>query len=628
MQNWTLRTLLRHIGNVGAAGWQAGLLLVSAAAFAQPVSTLAPTGSLFALNVPYFEYGTGSSKLALAANFTTSTLASFVLDGNSVKSVALVPSVNEVPSIAATVGGYRLTVPYFEYAAGGVTRAFAVNLNTTDLRQFAVDVTSLKEVSYRTTALAAPTAITVSETTGQTVGTYTFGSSSKLVVNWTAPVGYTVDHYVVTATEVMMNTSVSASVAVNTNSTTLIALKAATPYSVAVKACKDSACSASGSSAVASGTTATEFWQMQGSGNTVATLTKPVSDGNARLSATRFGPEAGIAANTVQIYYGPIGVQGLAVGTTSTISASSPSSYLNFTSLASTSGIRSPSTATDIQSVATGQGVPLSAALGGKVRLFFEAGDVNGKTRIYSIDSTDGYAGRDFNIGSPSICSTSADYQTSGNCPLTLQIGLEGDTTLANAKISNARQHKLGWPTQTDWRWDGATGTFMVFTVGSVTGCSTSNFNHGYAVWNGSKFDVQYDSAGCPKLFKSVQAGVPMHLGDARYKMYYGDPGITTGKNNANNLPFLGPKKLIYADGKSSAAAATVEFEDWENVSLARNVNFLWPNGDLFNATAEGYIDDFQFLAPTGNLDLQVLYLTLTDGTVVPFAATAILLNP
>ena len=35
------------------------------------------------------------------------------------------------------------------------------------------------------------------------------------------------------------------------------------------------------------------------SGNTVATLSKPVSDGNARLSATRFGPEAGIAANTV-----------------------------------------------------------------------------------------------------------------------------------------------------------------------------------------------------------------------------------------------------------------------------------------------------------------------------------------
>ena len=46
------------------------------------------------------------------------------------------------------------------------------------------------------------------------------------------------------------------------------------------------------------------------------------------------------------------------------------------------------------------------------------------------------------------------------------------------------------------------------------------------------------------------------------------------------------------------------------------------------NDTAEGYIDDFHFLTPTGNLDLQVLYLSITDGSVVPFAAAAILLNP
>lgn len=108
----------------------------------------------------------------------------------------------------------------------------------------------------------------------------------------------------------------------------------------------------------------------------------------------------------------------------------------------------------------------------------------------------------------------------------------------------------------------------------------------------------------------------------------YGDPSITTGKNTTNNLPFLGPKQLIYADGKSSSAVATVEFEDWEAVGSARNIHFLWPNGDVLDATAEGYIDDFQFMTPTGNLDLQVAYVTITDGNVAPFAATAILLNP
>lgn len=608
----------------------AALAVLGSNAVAQPVSTLMPSGAAFTLSVPYFEYGSGSTKLALAANFTTSTLSSFVLDSSSLKSVTVVQAVNEVPSIAAVTGGYRLTVPYFEYSSGGLTRAFAVNLNTSNLRDFAVDMASVKEVAVRTTSLAAPTAVTVAETTAQTVGSNTFGSSSKLQVSWAAPTGYTVDHYLVTATEALMNTSVTASVAGTATSAGITALKAATTYTVLVKACKDLACASSGSAAGVSAATPTEFWQLQGSGNAVATLTKPVSDGNARLSATRFGPEAGVAANTVQLYYGPIGTQGLAVASTGTISASSASSYLNFTSFASTSGIRSPATATgtEIKSVATGQGVPLSAALGAKVRLFFEAGDVSGKTRIYSVDSVDGYVGRDFNLASPSTCTTNVEYLASGNCPLTLQIGLEGDTTLPNAKISNARQNKIGWPTQTDWRWDGAAGTFMVFTVGGVTGCSTSNYNHGYAVWNGSNFVVQYDSAGCPKLFKSVQAGVPMHLGDARYKMYYGDPGITTGKNNANNLPFLGPKQLIYADGKSSSAVATVEFEDWEAVGISRNIHFLWPSGDVLNATAEGYIDDFQFMTPTGNLDLQVLYLTITDGNVVPFAATAVLLNP
>ena len=55
---------------------------------------------------------------------------------------------------------------------------------------------------------------------------------------------------------------------------------------------------------------------------------------------------------------------------------------------------------------------------------------------------------------------------------------------------------------------------------------------------------------------------------------------------------------------------------------------FLWPNGDQLDATAEGYIDDFHFMAPTGSLDLQVMYLAITNGTAVPLGAAAVLLNP
>ena len=129
----------------------------------------------------------------------------------------------------------------------------------------------------------------------------------------------------------------------------------------------------------------------------------------------------------------------------------------------------------------------------------------------------DGYVGRDFNSGSASTCMTGADYLAFGNCPASLVIGVAGDSTLANSKISAARQNKVAWPTLTDWRWDGAPGTLMVITVDKTTGCTTATHNHAYAVWDGSKFMVQYDTAGCPKVFKSAQAALPLHVGDARY---------------------------------------------------------------------------------------------------------------
>lgn len=607
----------------------AGLVaLFPAAVFAQVAPSLSISGSTYTLAVPYLEYGSGASKQAYSATLTTTTLASFLLDASSVKTTPLLSAPSNAATFGASSGVYRLTLPYLEFSAGGSTKAYSASLSTTDLKSFAIDTSSIKEVAVQA-ALTAPGGVTVSETTKQTVGSNSFGSSSKLSVSWSAPSGYTVDHYEISASETLMNTSASATATGSAASTTLTALKAATTYSVVVKACKDSACTSYGKAAGVSATTPGEYWQLQGTGNSVSTLSQPVSDGNARLSATRFGAEAGTMANTVQFYYGPKGVTGMAMAASGTVSAATPASYLTFTSYASSSGLRSPSSATSgIKSIMTGQGVPLSTAMGAKVRLFFESNDADGKTRIYSVDSVDGYVGRDFNSGSATTCTASADYLAGGACPATVVIGVEGDSVNPTSKISAARQNKIAYPTLTDWRWDGAAGTFMVFTVDQISGCTTNSHNHAYAVWDGSKFVVQYDSAGCPKLFKSAQAALPMHIGGARYKMYFGDPSVTTGKTSASTLPFVGPKKLIYADGSTTSNTATVEYEDWEGVANARNVVFLWPNGDQMNDTAEGYIDDFHFLTPTGSLDLQVLYLSITDGSVTPFAAAAILLNP
>lgn len=488
----------------------------------------------------------------------------------------------------------------------------------------------------KTTAAAAtvvkpPSNVSVGLSASQTVAATSFGSSTKLAVSWTAPAG-AVDHYHITATEPIQNTQVSASS--SGNSVVLSALKSATPYTVVVTSCQDAECKQSASAPGVTATTSGEVWQLQGSGNATSGLNRIVSDSNVRISATRIGGDAGTStANRIQLYYGPNSQtsprQALSTAVTgSDTSASSSSSYLSFVSAAATTGLISPATpAAAVKQIATGQGVPLSSAMGGRIRLFFEAQASDGKTRIYSLDSVDGYVGQDFNSGAPKTCSTATEYNAGGACLPTTVIGVEGDSVNASSKLLNVRQFKLGYPVLNDWRWDGAAGTFMVLTTDSVTGCTSYPMNHAYAVWDGSRWTAQYGSDGCPKLFKGAQAAFPMHLGGVRYKLYYGNPAITTGKLSGS-LPFLGPKKIIYADGSISGTRGIVDFEDFENQGVARDMVFLWPNGDRLDSTASGYIDDYHFLAPTASLDLQVMYLAITNGAEVPFGAAAILLNP
>lgn len=491
--------------------------------------------------------------------------------------------------------------------------------------------------STSTSSISAPTEVALSGLTTTTVGSYTFTSSSKIKVDWEEPNGVTVDHYKIEAEDDSGGAVISETVAAGITTITLEDLKADTTYSITVTACGNASESIKASAAVVTRKTSTEYWQLQGSGHAVSDLTKIVSDGNARISATRIGSEAGgITANHIQLYYGPSGTGGRSILTTalsnSAVDSTDITSYTSFTTTMSgtnaTNGLASPSTGIgNISTVLTGQGVPLSASMGGSIRLFFEASGTDGKTRIFSVDSADGYVGQDFNTGSSKVCITTADYSDGGGCEFVTEIGVEGDSEKANLKIPNARQQKVGWPTLTDWRWDGSAGTFMVFTTDSISGCTTTSMNHGYAIWDGSSWDVQYESSGCPKLFTNAQAAFPIHIGGKKYKMYYGDPSITSGKIDGSQLPFPGPKNLIYADGDLTGTSQ-VDFEDWESQTKARDVVFLWPDGTMLNAKEEGYIDDYHFLTPTGDITIQVMYMAITEGTQPPIAAAAILLNP
>ncbi len=481
---------------------------------------------------------------------------------------------------------------------------------------------------------AGPANVSVVRVAAATAGGRSIFSSSQLAVAWTAAAGDPTHHFEVIARESVQGTEVRASASASAAGLTLTGLKASTTYAITVAACANEACSSSSASSSVSGETETEYWQLRGSGHSVDDLTTIVSDGNARLSATRFGPDAGALANRVQLYYGPMHSAGSrqaqlsAAVASSAADAANVDSFLSFTSRAGSSGLIAPPTSTTlIAGMATGQGVPVTRERGGFVRLFFEAQGADGRTRAMWIDSKDGYYGLDFNAGAAGTCGTAADYSPGGGCEPAVAIAVDGDVN-GNSRINHSRQFKVAWPTLDSPHWDMAVGSFMVFTSDRVTGCSDFQQNHGYAVWDGTNWVVQYRDNGCPKLFTSAQAAFPFHSGGVRYRLYYGDPSISEGRATTGNLPFLGPKKLIYGDGRVSGSTTVVDFEDWEAQTAARDVVFLWPNGDQMDARAEGYIDDYHFLTPTGDPNLQVMYITITDGVIAPITVAALLLNP
>jgi hypothetical protein len=461
-------------------------------------------------------------------------------------------------------------------------------------------------------------------------------SSSKLRVRWDGPVSGT-GFLRVSALE-DGEALATVDVGLGTTEAVLGLLPSATPLEVVVERCDIAACTYAAS---ATGTTASEVWRFQGRGHTLSELSPVVADGNVRLAATLFGADASSPGPRIQLYYGARGTpggtpfQGLSIATTdSAPSASDTSSYLRFTALGSDYGVLSEqSTAAPLvgpQGLHAGHAVVIDRAAergGPVVRLYFEASGNDGKTRIMSIDSKDGEVGRDFRTGAGNKCVTTADYQDGGPCALRLDIPVEGDVG-GWPKIKHARQMKIGVPTHFGWRWNMSVGDFMIFTTDAIAGCSTAFMNQAWAVWDGARWVVQYAGNGCPKLFTNMQAPSPFHIEGGRYKMMFGDPSKNAAALPGSRLPFLGPKQYVYASAIRTGNGDTLDFEDWDTSSAARPIEFEWPDGTPMDDRAEGYIDDFHMIKPTGDQDLQVLYVAITDGTVAPITAAATLQNP
>jgi hypothetical protein len=453
-------------------------------------------------------------------------------------------------------------------------------------------------------------------------------SSSALLVRWTAP-SVAVDHYALSANETAGGVPLSFSAAGSATSMTLTRLEAGTAYRVSIRACLDASCASSlTADAAATAATEDEYWQIRGTGGSYATADKLVSDGNTKPYALLWGPDAGAGlAGKAQLYYDPsvANEKGVKIATLPGAITSSPSSVASFQPLSGFGFLRGDSVGHNGTGPATMQPVALSSRLGGKVRLFWEATDANGRGRVYSADSADGWQGRDFHSGGATICQE-ADLAPGGGCPATLLIGGE---TEGNPKVREARQLKVGTATLDDWRWDGEAGTFMVVTLHLTdTVCSSTFFNMGQAVWDTTRWNLQYDAKGCPKLIPGVQAPMPVHIGGSRYKLYFSNNTSGTG-GGATSL--FKPLKMLYADGAASGSASLVDFEDWESITRARPVHVLWPNGVELTDAETSQFDDYQVWMPTRDPSLQVIYTNMAcpaNACGPPFCGMAVLANP
>lgn len=240
---------------------------------------------------------------------------------------------------------------------------------------FSLLLTGCGSSSSATTSASSSTwsaNLAVSKTGGTTFNGTPYYSSSKLLVSWTAP-SQTISSYLLKATDSVQSTVLTQSVAAT--SATLTVLKSGTTYTISITACLDTTCSQTMTgSASATGATESEYWQVQGTGDSLSAATKPVTDGNTMPYALRFGSGAGSSLEgKLQLYYNPSGQteKGTKIAITSSAATTSVSSVSSFTAFSGV-GLINPSPAATLFGATTAtQAVPLTTALGSKLRLFF-----------------------------------------------------------------------------------------------------------------------------------------------------------------------------------------------------------------------------------------------------------------
>ncbi|MFC4159316.1 hypothetical protein [Chitinimonas lacunae] len=530
------------------------------------------------------------------------------------------PGTVEPPQLSIENGRWSLQIPRFDFAG----QSYAARLSSTDpLAGFTLEAGSV---------VAAP-GLTLTNVESGTLGLSHYSSSSRLGASWyggpAAP-----DHYRLVATDTVTGRMAVTRLTPGSASSVLSDLKSGTRYRVYLQACLEAACSRRASSAPVEASTDIESWLINATAPGAANAIRLVDDANVLSYGFVYGDWAGSSlSGRVRYYYNPTvrEEKGLKPALSrSVVKRDDPSSATLFDKTSGYGIVINQQTSGDPRFLGQAQAVPYA----GRIRLFYEATHSDNRSRIYMLDSQDGYLGLDFNrSASATSCRNGSDFAQGGACEPTLLMGVQGDSVLANPTITDLRQFRIGYPTRDSWLWDGSGGTFMVVTAdlpgASQPGGETCGYRYkflnAYARWDGSRWSIDYRDTRCPKGFEGVQAPSIAHMGGYRYKLYFSFNTVEMGKPH-NPATDTKPVKVLYGEGTSHALI----FEDWESVTQAREVRYLWPDGSELSVAEESKLDDYHFFAPTGESAFQVMYTaiqTTTSGSV-PFVTSARLLNP
>jgi hypothetical protein len=458
----------------------------------------------------------------------------------------------------------------------------------------------------------------------------TYQSSTRLKMTWKAFPG-TPHHYEVVVEHPFDNVSDIRVIAFSNTMSILDELKSETDYTVTLYACKTITCNQAYVSRTSpSASTAREVWQLDGSNNGFDNATVLFENGNSLPYVFEYGPGSGYLEGELRLNWGAKHFAGQGGGMRSVRGDNSDFTSFDGADYShSLHAICADDDACEFMISGT-QSVPL---LSNTIRTYMEATDkltTGSPTRIYSIDSTDGYVGLKYNSDptDDTPCGVdSSDYGPGGACELKLVIGITGDPGVPDSGLTQARQFKIGFPKQDSWRWDQSPGTFMVLTgasqLASPSTCTSIIDGLFYAVYDGADWEVLKDTSGCPlALHEGAHGPVIDHRGDAKYALYYEEHPYASGgeleeatEYTEGMDPVWKPFKVIYGNGAASGDANSVDFGDWESRESARNVDFLWPDGTVLSDEDEATLGDHVIVRPIASLETRYMYMNVGGST-------------